>query len=78
MSHLLGLDTPDWNPRYRRNVIVYLWVYGILGAVTGITNNALLSYLDIAAPKVVRIKYFLGYFNIDDVLNYFAGSPDGL
>lgn len=53
MSHLLGLDAPGWNPRYRRNVIVYLWVYGILGGVTGITNNALLSYLDIAAPKVV-------------------------
>lgn len=53
MSYLLGLDAPGWNPRYRRNVIVYLWVYGILGGVTGITNNALLSYLDIAAPKVV-------------------------
>ena len=53
MSHLLGLDTPDWNPRYKRNVIIYLWVYGILGGVTGITNNALLSYLDIAAPKMV-------------------------
>lgn len=53
MSHLLGLDTPGWEPRYKRNVIVYLWVYGILGGVTGITNNTLLSYLDIVAPKVV-------------------------
>lgn len=53
MSHLLGLDAPGWVPRYKHNVIVYLWVYGILGGVTGITNNALLSYLDIVAPKVV-------------------------
>lgn len=49
----MGLDAPGWLPRYRHNVIVYLWIYGILGGVTGITNNALLSYLDIVAPKVV-------------------------
>ena len=33
----------NWNPRYRRNVYLYLWIYGILGAVTGITNDAALS-----------------------------------
>lgn len=53
MNHLLGLDATGWVPRYKHNVIVYLWIYGILGGVTGITNNALLSYLDIVTPKVV-------------------------
>ena len=40
----------NWNPRYKRNVIIYLLIYGILGAVTGITNDAALSYHKIVAP----------------------------
>ena len=43
----------NWNPRYRRNVYLYLWIYGILGAVTGITNDAALSYFDIVAPGLI-------------------------
>lgn len=43
----------NWNPRYKRNVYLYLWIYGILGCVTGITNDALLSYFDIVAPKLI-------------------------
>lgn len=43
----------QWNPRYKRNVITYIVIYGFLGAVTGITNNAMLSYYDIVAPSLV-------------------------
>ena len=78
MSHLLGLDAPGWNPRYRRNVIVYLWVYGILGGVTGITNNALLSYLDIAAPKVVTGLHLFSDLNAADVVDHPVCAPDGV
>lgn len=43
----------NWNPRYRKNVNIYLWIYGILGAVTGITNDAALSYYKIVAPHLI-------------------------
>lgn len=43
----------NWNPRYKRNVIIYLCIYGILGAVTGITNDAALSYYKIVAPQLI-------------------------
>lgn len=43
----------NWNPRYKRNVIIYLWIYAILGAVTGITNDAALSYYKIVAPQLI-------------------------
>lgn len=43
----------NWNPRYRKNVIIYLWIYGILGAVTGITNDAALSYYKLVAPHLI-------------------------
>lgn len=42
-----------WDSRYKRNVIIYIIIYGFLGAVTGITNNAMLSYFDIVAPSLV-------------------------
>lgn len=42
-----------WGGRQKRNVILYLWIYGLLGAVTGITNNAMMSYYQIVAPKLV-------------------------
>ncbi len=43
----------QWKPRYKKNVYLYLWIYGILGAVTGITNDAALSYFDIVAPHLI-------------------------
>ena len=43
----------NWNPRYKRNVIIYLLIYGILGAFTGITNDAALSYHKIVAPQLI-------------------------
>lgn len=43
----------NWNPRYKKNVIIYLWIYAILGAVTGITNDAALSYYKIVAPHLI-------------------------
>lgn len=43
----------NWNPRYKRNVYIYLAIYGILGAVTGITNDAALSYYKIVAPELI-------------------------
>ncbi|WP_103661526.1 MFS transporter [Lactobacillus sp. HT06-2] len=43
----------QWNPRYKRNVYIYLCIYGILGAVTGITNDAALSYYKIVAPHLI-------------------------
>ena len=43
----------QWGGRQKRNVILYLWIYGLLGAVTGITNNAMMSYYQIVAPKLV-------------------------
>ena len=43
----------NWKPSYKHNVIIYLWIYGILGAVTGITNDAALSYYKIVAPHLI-------------------------
>lgn len=43
----------NWNPRYKRNVYIYLAIYAVLGAVTGITNDAALSYYKIVAPQLV-------------------------
>lgn len=43
----------NWNPRYKHNIVIYLWIYGILGAVTGITNDAALSYYKIVAPHLI-------------------------
>lgn len=43
----------NWNPRYKHNVMVYLIIYGVLGAVTGITNDAALSYYKIVAPELI-------------------------
>lgn len=42
-----------WNPRYKRNVYLYMVIYGLLGFATGVTNNTLISYLDLTANKVV-------------------------
>lgn len=43
----------NWRPRYKKNVVIYLWIYAILGAVTGITNDAALSYYKIVAPHLI-------------------------
>lgn len=43
----------NWNPRYKRNVILYLCIYGVMGAVTGITNDASLSYYSLVAPHLI-------------------------
>ena len=43
----------QWDKRYKRNVWVYVLIYGLLGGVAGITLYTLVSYLDIIAPQVV-------------------------
>lgn len=43
----------NWNPRYKKNVMIYLWIYGILGIVTGITNDAALSYYRLISPNLI-------------------------
>ena len=55
LVNISALNDPslEWDSRYKRNCFIYIVIYGLLGAVTGITNNTLLSYLDLAAPKVV-------------------------
>lgn len=50
---VLNDPTLHWEARYKRNCFVYIAIYGLLGAVTGITSNTLVSYLDLVAPKVV-------------------------
>lgn len=57
----------NWNPRYKHNVIIYLWIYGILGAVTGITNDAALSYYKIVAPHLISgLKCGNCYFDVSN------------
>lgn len=51
--HSAGHAVNFWSGRQKRNAILYLWIYGLLGAVTGITNNAMMSYYQIVAPKLV-------------------------
>ncbi|MGX5378022.1 MFS transporter [Ligilactobacillus sp. LYQ135] len=55
MSGMPALNDPSlhWEKRYKRNCFVYIIIYGLLGAVTGITNDTLTSYLDLVAPNVV-------------------------
>lgn len=43
----------SWNQRYKYNTYVFIFLYTIIGMVTGITTNVFLSYLDLVAPKVV-------------------------
>lgn len=44
---------PQLEPRYKKNVIAYLWIYGILGIITGITNDAALSYYRLISPNLI-------------------------
>lgn len=43
-----------WDKRFKRNCFVYVLIYALIGAVTGITNNTMVSYLDIVVPNVVK------------------------
>ena len=47
-------NTVAWVKRYKWNCFTYIVIYGLLGAVTGITNNAMLSYYDIVASNLVK------------------------
>lgn len=41
-----------WNPRYKRNVWLYVIIYAFLGFTAGITNDALYAYINITSPHV--------------------------
>lgn len=43
-----------WNKRFKRNCYIYIIIYGFMGAVTGVTNNTYVSYLDLVSPKMVQ------------------------
>lgn len=44
----------QWNERFKRNCYLYIIIYAFMGAVTGVTNNTYVSYLDLIAPKMVQ------------------------
>lgn len=54
MNALSADSEAAWSGRAKRNVWLYVWIYGLLGAVTGITNYAMMSYYQIVAPQLVK------------------------
>lgn len=50
---MVNSQSVQWDQRCKWNCFTYIIIYGLLGAVTGITNNAMLSYYDIVAPNLV-------------------------
>ncbi len=54
LSAELDDDNAVWDKRFKWNAFVYILIYAILGAVSGITNNTMMSYMDIVVPDVVK------------------------
>ncbi len=52
--NLLTSDDQNWNSRYKRNCAVFIISYIFMGAVTGITNDTYVSYLNMTVPDVVK------------------------
>lgn len=55
MSSDITLEQPVvWNQRFKRNCYLFMIIYGFMGAVTGVTNNTYVSYLELVSPKMVQ------------------------
>lgn len=54
MSEVALQQPVVWNKRFKRNCYIYIIIYGFMGAVTGVTNNTYVSYLDLVSPKMVQ------------------------
>lgn len=50
---ITGSD-PSWDRRWRYNCAIFLISYIFMGAVTGITNDTYVSYLELTVPDVVK------------------------
>lgn len=47
-------NDPNWDRRWKYNCVIFILSYIFMGAVTGITNDAFVSYLDLTVPDVVK------------------------
>ena len=52
----------NWNQRWKYNCAIFIISYTFMGAVTGITNDSYMSYLNLTVPEVV--KAFPTYMSI--------------
>lgn len=51
---LITSDDTKWNERWRYNCAIFIISYIFMGAVTGITNDSFLSYLNLIDTNVVK------------------------
>lgn len=54
LINLITSKDQNWNKRWKYNCAMFILCYIFMGAVTGITNNVFLSYLNITVPDVVK------------------------
>lgn len=47
-------NDPTWDKRWKYNCVIFILSYIFMGAVTGITNDAFISYLNLTVPDVVK------------------------
>lgn len=53
-AHAVANPSLSWEMRDKRNCYVFILCYALLGAVTGVTNNSFMSYLDLVTPNLVK------------------------
>lgn len=53
-AHAAESPSLHWAQRDKKNCYVFILCYALLGAVTGITNNSFMSYLDLVTPNLVK------------------------
>ncbi len=54
LVNLITSKDENWDKRWKYNCAMFILCYIFMGAVTGITNDSYLSYLNITVPNVVK------------------------
>lgn len=54
LVELITSKDKEWDSRWKYNCAIFLISYIFMGAVTGITNDSFLSYLNLTVPNVVK------------------------
>lgn len=54
LLNLVTFNDEDWDKRWRYNCTIFILSYIFMGAVTGITNDSYVSYLNLTVPDVVK------------------------
>ncbi len=68
---LVTSNDPSWDKRWKYNCFIFILSYIFMGAVTGITNDTYISYLNLTVPDVVKglpMYFSIGTFIVAMVL----------